>query len=155
MGRATVAGKRPPGQPIHPSGPNSHQPEEARGDREVETIDMRKRAGGTRHLFHAGPDKASDIRRFPDAMFRRFRPRLISTAAMCHLRIRRMNKEHRNATVQPSAASNYKFKARIVIIDDHSLFRDGLAGLLGSQGFVVAGAAATAGEGLELIRTEQ
>jgi DNA-binding NarL/FixJ family response regulator len=45
-----------------------------------------------------------------------------------------------------------KDKARIVIIDDHSLVRDGLAGLLSSQGFIISGTAANAGEGLELVR---
>jgi DNA-binding NarL/FixJ family response regulator len=43
-------------------------------------------------------------------------------------------------------------KARIVIIDDHSLVRDGLSGLLASRGFVIAGCAASAAEGLEVIR---
>jgi len=43
-------------------------------------------------------------------------------------------------------------KARIVIIDDHSLVRDGLSGLLASRGFVISGCAASAADGLELIR---
>jgi DNA-binding NarL/FixJ family response regulator len=66
-----------------------------------------------------------------------------------------MTKEHRNATGPAAPAARHKRKARIVIIDDHSLVRDGLAGLLTSQGFTVAGSAATAGEGLELVRKER
>jgi DNA-binding NarL/FixJ family response regulator len=61
-----------------------------------------------------------------------------------------MIKDAKNAT--PSVALNRKAKTRIVIIDDHSLVRDGLAGLLGSQGFIIAGSAASAAEGLELVR---
>lgn len=60
-----------------------------------------------------------------------------------------MKKEHQKSAA-PSAP---KAKAtRIVIVDDHSLVRDGLAGLLTSQGFVVAGSGATAAEGLDLVR---
>ena len=66
-----------------------------------------------------------------------------------------MTKERRNATATPPRAFNHKLKARIVIIDDHSLVRDGLAGLLSSQGFVVAGSAATATEGFDLVRKER
>jgi DNA-binding NarL/FixJ family response regulator len=47
---------------------------------------------------------------------------------------------------------NSNIKARIVIIDDHSLVRDGLAGLLASRGFIIAGTAASAAEGLDLVR---
>lgn len=44
---------------------------------------------------------------------------------------------------------------RVVIIDDHCLVRDGLAGLLNSQGYVIAASAATAGEGLEAARKQK
>jgi DNA-binding NarL/FixJ family response regulator len=63
-----------------------------------------------------------------------------------------MTKVQSNATTTPSASRNRKAEARIVIIDDHSLVRDGLAGLLSSQGFVIAGSAASAAEGLDLVR---
>jgi DNA-binding NarL/FixJ family response regulator len=64
-----------------------------------------------------------------------------------------MTKVQKNSTNSLSTAA--KAKARIVIIDDHSLVRDGLAGLMGSQGYAVAGTAATAAEGLDLIRKQQ
>jgi len=66
-----------------------------------------------------------------------------------------MTKAQKNSTSTPSNSLNQKPKARIVIIDDHSLVRDGLAGLLGSQGYNVVGAAATAAEGLDLIRKQK
>ena len=55
-------------------------------------------------------------------------------------------------TIGSGIATATTAKARVVIIDDHSLVRDGLSGLLASRGFVIAGCAASAGEGLELIR---
>ena len=58
-------------------------------------------------------------------------------------------KQQKNPT--PTATKS-DAKTRLIIIDDHSLVRDGLAGLLGSKGFVIAGSAASAHEGLELIR---
>lgn len=60
-----------------------------------------------------------------------------------------MIKELTNA---PAVSSGRKTKTRIVIIDDHPLVRDGLAGLLGSQGFIIAGTAASAADGLSLVR---
>lgn len=61
------------------------------------------------------------------------------------------DKKHTGATL----ARERKGKPRIVIIDDHSLVRDGLAGLLSTQGFAIAGSAASAGEGLDLVRKEK
>jgi len=63
-----------------------------------------------------------------------------------------MTKMQKNAATTLSASVNRKVKARIVIIDDHSLVRDGLAGLLNAQGFVIVGSAASAGEGLDVVR---
>lgn len=63
-----------------------------------------------------------------------------------------MTKLQKNSAA-PSTSPNAKAKARIVIIDDHSLVRDGLGGLLSSQGYIIAGSAATAAEGLAVIRT--
>jgi len=61
-----------------------------------------------------------------------------------------MNKAPKKSSRSASADRNAR--VRIVIIDDHSLVRDGLAGLLGSHGFTIAGSAASAAEGLDLIR---
>jgi DNA-binding NarL/FixJ family response regulator len=43
-------------------------------------------------------------------------------------------------------------RIQVVIIDDHPVVRDGLAGLLSVQGYDVAAAAATAAEGLAAVR---
>jgi DNA-binding NarL/FixJ family response regulator len=67
----------------------------------------------------------------------------------------RMTKAQKNSAAKASPSLDQKSKARIVIIDDHSLVRDGLAGLLGSQGYNVAGSAATAAEGLDLVRKQK
>jgi DNA-binding NarL/FixJ family response regulator len=67
-----------------------------------------------------------------------------------------MKKEHLSTAPSTAAPGARRAKAcRIVIIDDHSLVRDGLAGLLSSQGFVIAGSAAAAGEGLDLARKQK
>jgi DNA-binding NarL/FixJ family response regulator len=66
-----------------------------------------------------------------------------------------MPKTQKNSTAGVSKSPEPKAKARIVIIDDHSLVRDGLGGLLGTQGYTIAGSAATAAEGLELIRKQK
>lgn len=58
-------------------------------------------------------------------------------------------KDHKNSTV---AEPKSNVKSRLVIIDDHSLVRDGLSGLLRAKGFVIAGTAGSAAEGLDLIR---
>ena len=51
-----------------------------------------------------------------------------------------------------SSSVRRRDKARIVIIDDHALVRDGLAGLLSAHGFTIAGTADDAASGLSLIR---
>lgn len=43
---------------------------------------------------------------------------------------------------------------RVMIVDDHPVFRDGLAGLLASRGFDVVGQAATGIEAVEMARTQ-
>jgi DNA-binding NarL/FixJ family response regulator len=58
-------------------------------------------------------------------------------------------KDHKNSTVTEPKSNG---KTRLVIIDDHSLVRDGLSGLLSAKGFVIAGTAGSAGEGLDLVR---
>jgi DNA-binding NarL/FixJ family response regulator len=63
-----------------------------------------------------------------------------------------MTKLPNHETKARAAAQNRKSKISIVIIDDHSLVRDGLAGLLSSQGFTIAGTAANAAEGLAVVR---
>ena len=44
---------------------------------------------------------------------------------------------------------------RVIIIDDHALFRDGLKGLLEQRSIDVAGAAADGKEGIELAKKIQ
>ena len=44
---------------------------------------------------------------------------------------------------------------RVIIIDDHALFRDGLKGLLEQRSIEVAGVAADGNEGLELAKQIQ
>ena len=41
---------------------------------------------------------------------------------------------------------------RVIIIDDHALFRDGLKGLLEQRNIDVAGVAADGNEGIELAK---
>ena len=45
--------------------------------------------------------------------------------------------------------------ARVLVVDDHPLTRDALAGLLGQSGFDVAGVASSGEEAVELARTLQ
>jgi DNA-binding NarL/FixJ family response regulator len=45
-------------------------------------------------------------------------------------------------------------KRRVVLIDDHSLVRDGLSGLLSSRNYVIVASAGTAPEGLEAVRKQ-
>jgi len=57
------------------------------------------------------------------------------------------------ATDSPIAPKK-AIRCRVVVIDDHALVRDGLTGLLSSQGYSIAASAATAAEGLEAVRRE-
>jgi DNA-binding NarL/FixJ family response regulator len=66
-----------------------------------------------------------------------------------------MTKQQRSVGAQATPAPSQKKSCRIVIIDDHPLVRDGLAGLLTTQGFVIAGSAASAGDGLDVLRREK
>src|SRR4051812_15474565 len=66
-----------------------------------------------------------------------------------------MIREKHRATAAPAASLSRKAKARIIIIDDHPLVRDGLAGLLSGQGQTIMACASTAGEGLEAVRKQQ
>jgi DNA-binding NarL/FixJ family response regulator len=77
---------------------------------------------------------------------------LVSTLAALNRILKAHMKNQKNATTTPTPKEKDNTKTRIVIIDDHSLVRDGLAGLLGSKGFIIAGSAGSAPEGLELVR---
>ena len=64
-----------------------------------------------------------------------------------------MTSDQSLSPLPPRAARNTK--CRIVIVDDHPLVRDGLAGLLQASGFIIAGTAASATDALEAVRKQK
>lgn len=94
-------------------------------------------------------------RHVPDATFRASPVAFGVGKKRLLLTINRMTKERRNSTTTPSASLHRRAKARIVVIDDHPLVRDGLAGLLTAHGLIIAACASTAVEGIGAVRKQQ